>query len=257
MKRFNKIACTIIILTLMTALFGCSLKQTAPAYAEPPAEDVNMVDREENSTQEIDTYTNVLDTKDNEDVAIPTPVEESTEQTAALPPYEYPGPELFYTILYQYLMDEFGPHYEPADVCIPCPIIVYMDESDNNDIKVYGNFMIYNYDLKGETLECVSGGSYPGCIHVRSTSEGYEVFEREMVEDGSGYDESSKKIFGEYYDELIKSMDDTTENERIRNQIISNYVFANDLKIKQYKDYGWNPVTLLPENIDSFYSILD
>ncbi|MCR5357092.1 MAG: hypothetical protein K6E63_06780 [Lachnospiraceae bacterium] len=175
----------------------------------------------------------------------------------ALPKYEYPGPELFYSVLYDYLIDELGKGYEPSQVCIPCPVIVEEDESDKSDIRVYGDFWIFNYDLKGGILENTSGGSYPGCIHVKSTDEGYEVTGMEVVEDGSGYIESAKKIFGKYYDALNKATSDTEAREKIRAQIIANYVEANGLDITAYKDFGWDPVTLPEENIDSFYSTLD
>ena len=182
---------------------------------------------------------------------------EEAETTAALPAYEYPGPELFYSVLYQYLVDELSVGYDTADVCIPCPIIIAEDESDKSDIKVWGDFWIYNYELNGETLECVSGGSYPGCIHIESNDEGYVVTDFERVGDGSDYEPTAKKIFGDYYKDLVASSEDKEANDKLRAQIISNYVFANNLSIKEYKDYGWDPVELPEQNIDSFYSVLD
>ena len=174
-----------------------------------------------------------------------------------LPAYEYPGPELFYSVLYQYLIDELAGNYPKSQVSIPCPVIVKMDESDKSDIRVYGNFWIFNYDLNGETLECTSGGSYPGCIHVKNTEEGYEAVSMDVVEDGSGFTESAKKIFGDNYDAFMKDGEDEKLREELRAQIVANYVAANDLNITAIKDYGWDPVTLPEENIDSFYSILD
>ena len=72
---------------------------------------------------------------------------------SALPAYEYPGPELFYSVLYKYLLDEFGPNYPDAGVTIPCPVIIAEDESNKDDIRVWGNFWIFGYDLKDDTLE--------------------------------------------------------------------------------------------------------
>lgn len=180
-------------------------------------------------------------------------------ETAELPDYEYPGPEAFYTVLYKYLIDTYSPDYPEAQVCIPCPVIVAEDESDKDDIRVYGDFWIFNYDLNGDVLENTSGGAYPGCIHLKSvdTAEGYEVTSMEVVEDGSGYTESAKKIFGKHYDDFAKINSDDKSREETRAQIIANYVAANDLKITAFQDYGWDPVPLPEENIDSFYSILD
>ncbi len=176
---------------------------------------------------------------------------------AAVPAYDYPGPELFYTVLYNYMIDTLNEGYDKTDVCIPCPVIVAEDESDKSDIRVYGNFWVFNYNLNGDTLETVSGGSYPGCIHLKSTDEGYEVTSMDIVEDGSGYTDSAKKIFGKYYDDFAKDGQDEKKREEIRAQIIANYVAANNLNITAYQDYGWDPVPLPEENIDSFYSQLD
>ncbi len=179
--------------------------------------------------------------------------------TAELPAYEYPGPEAFYTVLYGYLIDTYASQYPEAQVCIPCPVIVAEDESDKSDIRVYADFWVLNYDLNGDILENTSGGSYPGVMHLKSvdTAAGYEVTSMEVVEDGSGFTESAKKIFGDYYDAFTKVQSDDKLREETRAQIIANYVAANNLNITAYQDYGWDPVTLPEENIDSFYSILN
>ncbi len=180
--------------------------------------------------------------------------------SAALPAYEYPGPELFYTVLYQYLIDELAKNYPAADVSIPCPIIVAEDESNKEDIRIWGDFWIFNYDLNGDTLECASGGSYPGCIHVKDVLDdprGYVVTDFEIVGDGSDFDPTAKKIFGKYYDKFIKMQSDEKEREKVRAQIISNYVADKELNIKAYKDYGWDPVSLPEQNIDGFYGFDD
>ncbi|MBQ6441641.1 MAG: hypothetical protein IJJ13_03505 [Lachnospiraceae bacterium] len=180
-----------------------------------------------------------------------TPVEGS------LPQYEYPGPELFYSVLYQYLTDELSKNYDAAQVSIPCPVIVAEDDSDKSDIRVYGNFWILNYNLDGDTLECVSGGSYPGCVHIKQTDDGYEVTSMDVVADGSDFTESAKKIFGDHYDAFMKDGEDEKTRDALRAQIIANYAAANNLDIKAYQDEGWDPVTLPEENIDSFYSALN
>lgn len=178
---------------------------------------------------------------------------------SALPPYEYPGPEAFYTVLYKYMIDELAEGYPEAEVTIPCPIIIAEDESNKDDIRVWGDFWVFNYDLNGDILENTSGGSYPGCIHLKSIDDGpgYEVTEMERVGDGSDYDPTAKKIFGKYYDAFVKSNEDTEGRDAIRAQIIANYAAANDLSIKAFQDYGWDPVPLPEENIDNFYSQLD
>ena len=55
----------------------------------------------------------------------------------------------------------------------------------------------------------------------------------------------------------MKVYSDGEKQDEIRAQIIANYVAANKLSITQFKDYGWDPVKLPEENIDSFYSQLN
>ena len=182
---------------------------------------------------------------------------DTASASAELPKYEYPGPELYYSVLYQYITEECSKGYEiePGMVTIPNVYIIAEDDSNKDDMKVYGDFWVFNYTLNGETLEMQSGGQYPGCIHIKNTDTGYEVTSMEIVEDGNQYNSSAQKIFGDHYDEFMNL--DKDAEEATRAQIIANYVAANNLKITAYQDYGWDPVTLPEENIDSFYSVLD
>ena len=189
--------------------------------------------------------------------SIPDDDDVSGSDESSLPAYEYPGPEEFYYMLYKYITDEYADDYPKAQVGIPNVIIAAMDESDPEDIRVYGDFWYLNYDLNGDVLENVAGGSYPGCIHLKMTENGSEVTGMDVTEDGSGFDESAKKIFGDHYDDFMKIQSDQDEREKVRAQIIANYVAANNLNITAYKDYGQDAVTLPDENIDSFYSTLD
>ena len=162
--------------------------------------------------------------------------------------------------MYQYLIDELANNYPAADVSIPCPIIVAEDESNKDDIRIWGDFWMFNYDLNGDTLECASGGSYPGCLHVKDVLDdprGYVVTDFEIVGDGSDFTPTAKKIFGKYYDKFIKIQSDDKERDKVRAQIIANYVSENSLDIKAFKDYGWDPVKLPEENIDGFYGFDD
>ncbi len=253
---------SVILVTLLAAVSLCSCGEKTET--ESPATVSETVETVEETADET-----VEETKDDaaEETVTATTEEtkdETAEETAddtaqvALPPYEYPGPELFYSVLYQYLIDEYAGQYDKVDVTIPCPYIIAMEESDNKDIKVWGDFWINNYDLNGNTLETRSGGSYPGCIHMSMSDEGgYEVTGMEVVADGSDFEPTAKKIFGDHYQELIDSSADEKGREEIRAQIIANYVAANNLDITAYQDFGWDPVSLPEENIDSFYSVLD
>ncbi len=169
----------------------------------------------------------------------------SSSDITELPPYEYPDKNSIYYEVCRYLVDEIGSkQYEKAGVCIPYCLEVGIDESNPDDILLYGDYWVYNYDLDGETLVTVSGGNYPGLMHIKKSDGKYEVTAFDVVEDGSDNDKSTREIFGDYYDRVIELMGDEEANASARGEYISEYVLANELPITQYQDYGWDPVAL-------------
>ena len=236
LKMHNKSTrrfCIISIGIFALMLAGCS---NAPAVSETSTNETN----EEIVNEYAANSDNLISESDVETAS--DDVVPSVE--TGIPAYEYPESELFYSALYGYMTDELSGDYPDCQVSIPCPVIIAEDDSDKSDIRVYGNFWIFNYDLNGEILECTSGGSYPGCIHIKDTDEGYTVTAMDVVEDGSRFTDSAKEIFGEYYDTFMTDGEDENIREEIRTQIIVDYVKANKLNITAYKDYGWDPVTL-------------
>lgn len=218
---------------------GCGNNQQA-SVEESPASVEEQADANDTATE------NAADDSANE-----------AASTAELPAYSYPGPEAFYSVVYDKVL-EFAKDYDKADVSIPVVQEIELDEDDKSDIKYYGVFEIENYNLDGTTLMTQSGGVYPGVMHISIDEEGaYKVDSIEIVEDGSDFDASAKKIFGDEYDDFMEKYSDDNERNELRAQIIANYVFANNLDITSYQDYGWDPVQLPEENIDSFYSQLD
>ena len=145
----------------------------------------------------------------------------------------------------RYMVNEIGKHYSQGDVCIPCVTIIGTDESNNDDIKVWGDFWVFNYNQVGDTLKTVSGGDHPGLMHVKKTEEGYEVIAFNAVVDGAGNLESAKKIFGEKYDAFHAINSDDKKREENRMHIITDYVKKHQLPVTMYQDYGW-PVIALP-----------
>lgn len=166
------------------------------------------------------------------------------EETAEVPAYEYSDKDSYLHEVYSYLIREKAKEYEKAAVSIPVVRVVAEDDSNPEDIVVYGDFFLYNYAVKGDTLLCVSGGDYPGVMHLKKTDKGYEVTSFEVVEDGEGWTASAKKIFGKNYEDFIKLMEDEKAEKELRTQLIADYVLNNNLKIKQYQDQGWEPIVL-------------
>lgn len=144
----------------------------------------------------------------------------------------------------RYMVNEIGKHYSQGGVCIPCVTIVDTDESNTDDIKVWGDFWVFNYNQVGDTLKTVSGGDHPGLMHVKKTEECYEVIAFDAVVDGSGNLESAKKIFGERYDAFHAINSDDKKREENRTHIITDYVKNHQLPVTMYQDYGWPAVAL-------------
>lgn len=161
-----------------------------------------------------------------------------------LPDYVYKGSDPIIAAITQYMIVEFEGSYPDCDISIPCPIVVATDDSDVNDVKVYGNFWLYNYNLNDDTLLNESGGAYPGCFHIKKTDSGCEILSFDVVADGADYDESAKQIFGDNYDKFVEVCGDTALAEKTRTEFISDYVKSHDLAITKYQDSGWDPVTL-------------
>lgn len=146
----------------------------------------------------------------------------------------------------QYIVDTFGKQYSQAEVCIPQQIVVATDESDAQDIKVWGDFWVFNYNTAGDTLKTASGGSHPGLMHLKKGDKGYEVTGFDQVGDGSQFEPTAKEIFGDKYDAFMKMHSNDKDREQNRAQGIAKYAKAHDLKVTMYQDYGW-PAVKLPE----------
>lgn len=146
----------------------------------------------------------------------------------------------------KYLVDTFGKQYAQADVCIPQQIVIATDEADDQDIKVWGDFWVFNYSIAGDTLKTASGGSHPGLIHLKKGEKGYEVTGFDQVGDGSQFEPTAKKIFGDKYDAFMIMHSNEKDREQNRAQGIAKYAKSHDLKVTMYQDYGW-PAEKLPE----------
>ena len=107
-----------------------------------------------------------------------------------------------------YFVDSVGSHYSKGEFCIPSHTIVAVDEQNAEDIRVWGDFWVFNYNLEGDTLKCVSGGSHPGLAHVQQVDGQFQVTAFDAVEDGSRYLPTAKRIFGERFDESYGACED-------------------------------------------------
>lgn len=144
------------------------------------------------------------------------------------------------TVIEDYLTDSIAPHYAPGEMCIPCIQVVEYDETNPDSVLVWGGFWVNNYNVVGDTLKCVSGGSHPGMMTLQpSEAGGYAVTAFEQVKDGSSFLPSAKRIFGNRFDAFQKINSDDKKREEVRAAQIADYVKSHNLPVKYYQDYGW------------------
>ena len=146
----------------------------------------------------------------------------------------------FYAALNSYLVDSIGSQYAPGELCISCPTVIA-----STNLRVLGDFWVFNYNVVGDTLKTVSGGSHPGAMNLKKTDTGYVVTSFEQVEDGSGNLASAKRIFGTMYEAFHSINSDEETREQVRALFIAKYVKDNKLPVKYYQDYGW-PARKIP-----------
>ena len=153
--------------------------------------------------------------------------------------------ETCFTAIDKYLVDSIGHYYSPADYCIPFHDYVTVDESNADDIQVSGSFWVLNYTQAGDTLKTMSGGSHPGKMHVRRTTDGhFEVTAFEPVGDGSNYLPTARRIFGDRFEEFQQAVSDEKHREAVRKEVLAAFVEREGLAVKYYQDFGWPAVPI-------------
>lgn len=148
---------------------------------------------------------------------------------------------MLYDAMNRYLADSIGSQYAPGELCIPCLTVISWEQDKENpdSVSVLGDFWVFNYNVVGDTLKTVSGGSHPGKMILRLIDDLYEVISFDQVGDGSNFTPSAKRIFGDMYEAFQSINSDEDAREQARADFIVKYVKANKLSVKYYQDYGW------------------
>ena len=124
---------------------------------------------------------------------------------------------------------------------------IYGKAEEGDELLVFGDFFRDTYVKRGNTLVCVSGGSYPGCYHLKRSKSGdgsYVVSSVDIAEDGEGYIDSIKKLTKGHPVIRSRFMKASGFDEAVRKEYIKMYVESGGAGIEYYKDYGWDPIRL-------------
>ena len=138
-----------------------------------------------------------------------------------------------------------GSQYTPGEVCIPSYTVVAINDSDTDYTRVWGDWWVFNYNIVGDTLKCVSGGSHPGLMYLKQNdTHEWIVTSFDQVEDGSRYLPSAKRIFGEYYEAFHKVNSSQEHRDSMRLKQVAYYVKEHNLPVTMLQDSGWPAVPL-------------
>ena len=165
-------------------------------------------------------------------------------------------------------LEELGKAYESGEIFVPAPVVFFTDKTSPEDIRIWGNFWIYRYNLVDGVLVCECGGANPGILHLRATGEeqtaeetagdeittlavgGYEVIGFEAAEEGTDFEDSLKELFakapeeaGDLY-EIYCQAGSVGRNENVRKKFLAMYAAESPEEITAYQDFGWDPVPL-------------
>ena len=133
-----------------------------------------------------------------------------------------------------YLLREIAPYYLQGELCVPSLLIAHEEDS-----CVWGDFWVFWYNISGDTLKTVSGGSHPGRMTLTYANTQPQVVDFERVEDGSRFMPTAKRIFSDYLDIFMNMHSNESVREAVRREQLSEYVQQNNLSVHYYQDYGW------------------
>lgn len=175
---------------------------------------------------------------------------DSSADAKKLPTFAYSGEDAVLAAVCDYMcQQEFKDGYlhEEDDVYIPAPLIYGTAEKDG-DLYVFCNMWNFWYYQNGNTLECESGGEAPARLLLHPNPDaagGYEITEDLRTGDGAEYERGIRE-FCEGFDGMAERYfsGENGSTSKIRTELIRMYVSDNQLPIKYYKDYGWDPVSV-------------
>lgn len=178
-------------------------------------------------------------------LSIETAPAEADEENK-LPEFQYSGDDAVLAALCRLTLEEESDKYAPDEdsVFIPAPHVLHSLQ-DGDDLVVFWTMQIYGYYRNGNTL-CNNAGGINAAI-ARLTPDGagsYTVTEYKTAGVGADYNADIRAWCSEYgLSEKLYQIE-KTEREKIRLNLIRMYAENNNLDIKFYKDYGWDPVPL-------------
>ncbi len=146
---------------------------------------------------------------------------------------------------YDYLSFDYSNDYNTDNVMIPYVSIVGIEESDPEDVLLYGDYYVWEFSKEGDKLVTVSGGHCPGIIHLQRFGEGDDAsYTATGVFDVAYTDDDAIALFGDHYDQYHEVSSDEDIRDVGLSHVISQYVKANDLNITKFRIAGGEDIEL-------------
>lgn len=202
------------------------------------------------SSYQLYTLNTVTGESETEQLSITLSEEAAWQNETAniLPKYVYTGKDMKMKAICDYLVEHETEEEEYP--LIPVPLI-YDTIKEDGVWKVFGKFGYFCYYKNGNTLEEKSGGEMAACIHLKRAGTAYTVVKVERAGDGAMHAEGIRKFckgHPKVYEKFFGDYDkDRMKRDKLQKKIIKQYVKDNQLDVKQYHAYGWDPVELYPE----------
>ena len=149
--------------------------------------------------------------------------------------YSYEGYDSRDAAAYDYLSHNYIQPQGSSNTVIPYVDIIGEDYSDPNDVLVYGSYYLFEFEKDGDTIVAVSGGHYPGIIHMEMTGDHDNALYYANSFDTCLSESEIEPMFGDYYDDYVKASNDTDKSDAGLAQVIADYVHANGLSITKYR----------------------
>lgn len=246
----KRVACIIAAACLGLALAGCGgaapdAGKTNEQPAEKQQEAVEQgAEQKDAAASDSDAKDAVGDTSKGDSGSSGTGATSDVPDSGKKWDYAYPGDESPYLgAVCAYLAKRDAELFDLSDGMIPALEIVRVDDSDPNDIKLFGVYEIRNYSLQNKTLQLQSGATEVGVIRIAPDGEGYKPLGAKFAEDGAAYDTSLKKIC-EGYKGLYDDLNETVVPDKVRKLYMEECIEAFDLDVEKYQDIGEDPMPI-------------
>lgn len=263
MKKIIGIILAAVMLCLLTGVYAEGKEETAEARGSDLTQAVTdaLAAAEENGETDRETIIASLAESipaDAEKIRTLVDIyaaiiagESAADPETVLPAYSYTGEDPIEGAIANVLA---GTQYmemyltEPGCVCIPCPVILKTEMTDETHTKVYGIFWTLNYIQADNVLLNISGGEHAGIALLEKEGEAWHITELEETGEGEEYAEDIRR-FANGDQQLLKAYqtgNDLSEEPQlsIRKRFIREYAEANNLKISAFMDLYWDPIPL-------------